>query len=538
MKRASVILLFALCLAQGAVKVGVFPAEVKRSFTVRQGLARRPCALRGGRRRACLRRDIQGACDLRGRVVESRPAVRGPCSGGVRRRRRHAVLHLRRLGPAARDGALAERVGALPQGEVRSIAANGIRDLPRHRPRPFPIRGRQVRRAKSRCARHPPGRGVARRRGRRGGGRGSVRRQAARSSVSFRATAIGAGRSVDARGVAYDSAGRLWFASPQGVGRSRCRRVAPAHRSRGPSRGRLHDRRRGRTRHRLVRDTPRRDPLRRQDVGVPPGTALAPARRRPRHRRNAPRRRVVRHGQGRRCHRAQAHDARRKGQILRGRDRPVPSPHRVRLRDGRDACATPGDKSQTQQHDSDNDGLWTSMYGAGECFAYGATKDPLAKQRAKKAFEALKFLSVVTQGGEHPAPRGFPARAILPTSGPDPNVRDSRDRDVRRQAAQDRLWKIMSPRWPKSADGKWYWKSDTSSDELDGHYFFYARLLRPRRRDASGERRSPRRSPRHHGPHHRPRIHPCGLRRQAGALGPFRSRNPEFVRVLVWAIAG
>ena len=32
----------------------------------------------------------------------------------------------------------------------------------------------------------------------------------------------------------------------------------------------------------------------------------------------------------------------------------------------------------------------------------------------------------------------------------------------------------MSPRWPKSADGKWYWKSDTSSDELDGHYFFYA----------------------------------------------------------------
>ena len=32
----------------------------------------------------------------------------------------------------------------------------------------------------------------------------------------------------------------------------------------------------------------------------------------------------------------------------------------------------------------------------------------------------------------------------------------------------------MSPRWPKSADGKWYWKSDTSSDELDGHYFLYA----------------------------------------------------------------
>jgi hypothetical protein len=133
-----------------------------------------------------------------------------------------------------------------------------------------------------------------------------------------------------------------------------------------------------------------------------------------------------------------------------------------------------GDKKEWRQHDSDNDGLWTSMYGAGECFAYAATKAPLAKQRATKAFEALRFLSAVTQGGEHPAPRGFPARAILPASGPDPNLRDSRERDLRRQASEDRLWKILSPRWPKSADGKWYWKSDTSSDELDGHYFFYA----------------------------------------------------------------
>jgi hypothetical protein len=133
-----------------------------------------------------------------------------------------------------------------------------------------------------------------------------------------------------------------------------------------------------------------------------------------------------------------------------------------------------GDKSRWTQHDSDNDGLWTSMYGAGECFAYAATKDPLAKARARKAFEALRFLSLVTQGGEHPAPPGFPARSILPTSGPDPNINDSRERDVRARANRDHLWKVLSPRWPKSADGKWYWKTDTSSDELDGHYFFYA----------------------------------------------------------------
>jgi len=133
-----------------------------------------------------------------------------------------------------------------------------------------------------------------------------------------------------------------------------------------------------------------------------------------------------------------------------------------------------GDKSEWIQHDTDNDGLWTAMYGAGECFGYAATHDPLAKQRARKAFEALRFLSEVTQGGEHPAPPGFPARAILPTSGPDPNLHDSKERDIHTRASRDHLWKVLSPRWPKSADGKWYWKTDTSSDELDGHYFFYA----------------------------------------------------------------
>lgn len=133
----------------------------------------------------------------------------------------------------------------------------------------------------------------------------------------------------------------------------------------------------------------------------------------------------------------------------------------------------PGEKVDIQQHDSDNDGLWTAMYGAGECFAYAATKDPQAKRRATAAFEALKFLSDVTQGGSHPAPKGFPARSILPTDGRDPNLHDSPEHDRRRQE-NDPFWKVITPRWPVSADGKWYWKSDTSSDELDGHFFFYA----------------------------------------------------------------
>ncbi|HAX44057.1 MAG TPA: hypothetical protein PLF84_17065 [Bryobacteraceae bacterium] len=136
------------------------------------------------------------------------------------------------------------------------------------------------------------------------------------------------------------------------------------------------------------------------------------------------------------------------------------------------ALAAPGDKSKITQHDSDNDGLWTAMYGAGECFAWAATKDPKARARATKAFEALRFLGNVTQGGPNPAPPGFVARTILPTSGPDPNATHyTPERDAERRRTVDSKWKIISPRWPKSADGQWFWKSDTSSDELDGHYF-------------------------------------------------------------------
>lgn len=135
--------------------------------------------------------------------------------------------------------------------------------------------------------------------------------------------------------------------------------------------------------------------------------------------------------------------------------------------------AEPGEKEGIKQHDSDNDGLWTSMYGAGECYAYAATKDPLAKQRANAAFKAVAFLSEVPQGSKHAPPPGFPARSILPVSGHNPNDHDNEANDKRKQKG-DPYWKILVPRWPISADGKWYWKTDTSSDELDGHYFLYA----------------------------------------------------------------
>lgn len=138
------------------------------------------------------------------------------------------------------------------------------------------------------------------------------------------------------------------------------------------------------------------------------------------------------------------------------------------------ALAVAGDVSTWSAGASDNDGLSTAMYGAAQCFRYAVTKDPDARDKATKVFQALKFLGDVTQGGSHPAPSGFVCRAITSTSGPDPNLVDTVAKDEHKRATSDALWKVMPVRWPTSADGQWYWKCDTSSDELDGHFFFYA----------------------------------------------------------------
>ena len=117
-----------------------------------------------------------------------------------------------------------------------------------------------------------------------------------------------------------------------------------------------------------------------------------------------------------------------------------------------------GKKENLRLTDSDNDGLWTSMYGAGECFAYAATKDPLAKRRARRAFGALRFLSEAPKGSEHDPPPGFIARTVLETSsGRNPNARGYTIEDQLRKKQQDGYWRVYEPRWPKSADGKYYW---------------------------------------------------------------------------------
>jgi len=132
----------------------------------------------------------------------------------------------------------------------------------------------------------------------------------------------------------------------------------------------------------------------------------------------------------------------------------------------------PGDTASWRNSDDDNDGEYTSGYLAMESFRYAVTKDDDAKIKARKAFDFLRFLQEVT-GTE-----GFFARSIVPADWT--KVNDANRTYTKKQLADelvnDPRYKPVEQRWRKSGDGKWLWKGDTSSDEMDGHmmgYFFY-----------------------------------------------------------------
>jgi hypothetical protein len=108
--------------------------------------------------------------------------------------------------------------------------------------------------------------------------------------------------------------------------------------------------------------------------------------------------------------------------------------------------AVPGDVSSNRTHDNDNDGLWTAMYAAAECFRYAVTKSPEALANARKAVDAVLFLEEVA------GRRGFPARSFIRKGDPMPRGGE----------------------WHWTADGQYYWKADTSSDEIVGHFFIFS----------------------------------------------------------------
>jgi hypothetical protein len=132
---------------------------------------------------------------------------------------------------------------------------------------------------------------------------------------------------------------------------------------------------------------------------------------------------------------------------------------------------TPGDLSKSFIEDDDNDGEHTGMYLAMESMRYAVTHDPAARANAKVAFHALMALQRAT-GTNH-----FIARSIVPIDGPLPRHEVDRTYTPREIAEMHRTEpreKVIEKRWLPTADGKWKWKRDASSDEVDGHMFGYA----------------------------------------------------------------
>ncbi len=105
----------------------------------------------------------------------------------------------------------------------------------------------------------------------------------------------------------------------------------------------------------------------------------------------------------------------------------------------------PGDPDSVRMLPDDNDGLWTSMYAASECFRYADTGSAEALRNARTSLAAVLRLTTIT------GIPGFPARSLMHRG------------DYREQDGE----------WHFTPDGQWEWKGDTSSDELVGHFFVY-----------------------------------------------------------------
>jgi len=101
---------------------------------------------------------------------------------------------------------------------------------------------------------------------------------------------------------------------------------------------------------------------------------------------------------------------------------------------------------------SDNDGGNTATYLAAMCYKYAVTGDKTARKEAVESFNAMIWLERITPID------GFFARAIWSTTA---------DKDERATLGSGGL----PARWYPTKDGKWFWKGDTSSDEVTSHFY-------------------------------------------------------------------
>lgn len=106
-----------------------------------------------------------------------------------------------------------------------------------------------------------------------------------------------------------------------------------------------------------------------------------------------------------------------------------------------------GDLQGGYMADSDNDGLWTSLYLASQAFRFAVTNEAEALENCIESLDAMERLYDI-----NPVP-GFPARSF--------ERRGTRD--------------VLSDpdRWQLAEHPEWFWKATTSSDEAIGHIFAF-----------------------------------------------------------------
>lgn len=131
-----------------------------------------------------------------------------------------------------------------------------------------------------------------------------------------------------------------------------------------------------------------------------------------------------------------------------------------------------GDVTTGSLEDSDNDGLWTTMYMGAEVFRYAATKSPEALQNCRESLDAIERLYTIN------SQKGFPSRSFerigfevsdvqAPPPG-NPNVKPEYPGNASTQSPFDV--------WRHAEDPEWDWKSTTSSDEAIGHVFIFGAI--------------------------------------------------------------
>ena len=100
---------------------------------------------------------------------------------------------------------------------------------------------------------------------------------------------------------------------------------------------------------------------------------------------------------------------------------------------------------------SDNDAGFSTHYLAAQCFKYAVTGDLAAKAEAENYFTSLVWSERIS------SIEGYPARSIWAVG----------ERGNQAQGGSGGY----PAEWIPTKDGRWQWKSDTSSDETDAHVY-------------------------------------------------------------------